>query len=151
MFYVLSLVEKTNLGTHKDMKSFFQSNKLIMLHEIGKIPQPYISYFTKVHVCLKRPSLSSTIVMKTNRITLHKYSVLNTFSLANYHLKQLEENLILQSNVREDYRAYQKWPFNLLAKWWRNWLTMPSSHGQTLHFENVINLSHCKGLDEKTT
>lgn len=89
MFYVLSLVEKTTLGTHKDIKSFFQSNKFIVLHEMGKISQPYISRFTKVHVCLKRPSLSSTIVTKTNRITLHKYSVLNTFSLANYHSKRI--------------------------------------------------------------
>lgn len=89
MFYVLSLVEKSTLGTHKDTKSFFQSNKLIILHKIGKISQPHISYFTKVHVCLKRASLSSTIVMKTNRITLPEYSVLNTFSLANYHFKRI--------------------------------------------------------------
>lgn len=27
---------------------------------------------------------------------------------------------------------------------------MPSSHEQTVQFENAINLSHYKGLDEKT-
>lgn len=79
MFYVLSLVEKTTLGTHKDIKSFFQSNKFIVLHKMGKkISQPYISGHQSP--CMpEKGLLSSTIVTKINRITLHKYSVLNTF------------------------------------------------------------------------
>lgn len=46
--------------------------------------------------------------MKTHRSLLHKNSVLNNFSLANFILKELEENIFIPSNAREDYRAHRR-------------------------------------------
>lgn len=54
----------------------------------AKISHLYIPYCTKFHICLEQFFTLCNIVMKTNRITLRKNSILGSLSLTNYHFKK---------------------------------------------------------------